>query len=145
MLRVKITDGRLDRVEVEGLAEIEAVTNFLTAYTSFVQTPPANVPSARQRPSRAINPDDVAEALRAIGRPASAPEIRAELKARGITTTPSRKDGDLREAMRDDPHQRFTRNGTGRGGRWMLREWAISSGTGDAAKSGGAADSLHLS
>ena len=135
MLHIKIQDGRLDTIEVQGLVETEAVINFLTAYAPFMQipAPPPKAPSTKRKPSRAINPDHVAEALRAIGRPASAREIGAELKARGIMTTPSRVDGDIREAMRHD--QRFTKDGPSRNARWMLREWAEPSGMEDAASS----------
>ena len=137
MLHIKIQDGRLDTIEVQGLAETEAVINFLSAYAPFMQpqAPPAKAPSTKRKPSRAINPDDVVEALRTIGRPASAREIRAELKARGITTTPSRMDGDIREAMRRDPQDRFMKEGPSRNARWMLREWAEPSGMEDAASS----------
>lgn len=113
MLRVKIQDSRL-AIEVEGLAETEAAINLLSASTAFMQIPASSTeqPSKCRAPSRAINPNDRADALRAIGHSAHTPEIRAQLKARGITT-PSRKDGDLREAMRFDPLQRFIRKERG--------------------------------
>ncbi len=137
MLHFKIQDGRLDTIEVQGLAEAEAAINLLTAYAPFMQipAPPAKAPSTKRKPSRAINPDHVAEALRAIGHPAHTPEIRAELHARGIFTTASRMDGDIREVMRRDPQQRFMKEGPSRNARWMLREWAEPSGMDDAAPS----------